>query len=109
DGGSGFEPHFVGKFLGEVSGELVAGDGFIVEAISEGGEIGVEGCEEVLGGKPAPLTGEHSFVSGGADASDHLVGFSVSGEDGGYPVATFSPGVGRCEYIRGDAGAMEDL
>ena len=71
----------------EASGELVGGEGFVVEALAQCCEGRVELSEEVGIGQTAPAFVVHRLVAGGADAADGFVWGAVAGDESGEVVA----------------------
>jgi len=107
DAGSQVEP--VSPVWGKISKRCVNGVGFIVEAVAELGEFGIEFGEEVRGGQAIPFVVEHGLVSGGAAAGFVLRGIGVAGETSGDVVAHFGPIIRGVEDSGVGAEAMEDL
>src|SRR6202042_2335041 len=80
-----------------------------VKAVSKFGETQVEGPQEFLVRKAAPIVGIEGLVTGGADTSFDQSRVDDPSEYGGDPVGKFNPGESSAERLGSDIQTVPDL
>jgi hypothetical protein len=92
---------------GKMACGLVGGVGVGEEAGAETFEERIEGGEKFFGGEAAVFPGPEGFVAGGADAAAHLADVVTAGEEEGYPIRMFDPGMTGLSNVVVHAKYME--